>query len=71
MTPFYWLSQRGEWKDKRGSNVLDGGAPFYEVYETKDGRHVTIAALEPKFYTEFLDRTGLSEESLPEQYDRS
>jgi alpha-methylacyl-CoA racemase len=41
--------------------VLDGGAPFYELYETADQRHVAVAALEPQFYGELLERTGLTD----------
>jgi alpha-methylacyl-CoA racemase len=61
----------GTWQEKRGSNVLDSGAPWYDTYETSDGRFVAIGAIEPKFYAELLDRLGLSGEKLPEQNDRS
>lgn len=46
---------RGAWSDERGVNHLDGGAPFYSVYATKDGRYVAVGALEPKFYRRLLD----------------
>jgi alpha-methylacyl-CoA racemase len=57
----------GHWQDQRGSNLLDTGAPFYDVYETSDGRHMALAALEPQFYDEFVARFGV--EDLPDRYD--
>jgi alpha-methylacyl-CoA racemase len=61
----------GTWQDGRGSNLLDGGAPFYDTYETADGRHVAVGALEPQFYAELLSRLGLDGEDLPHQLDRA
>jgi alpha-methylacyl-CoA racemase len=58
-------------QDERGTNVLDGGAPFYDTYATADGRHMAVGALEPKFYAELLARLGLDGAGLPAQYDRS
>ena len=52
----------GGWKDERGVNLLDGGAPFYSVYATADGQHMAVGALEPQFYAEFLVRLGLDED---------
>ncbi len=66
----YGLRVTGAWKDTRGANLLDGGAPFYDTYQTADGRHVAVGALEPKFYAELLDGLGLSGEDLPAQHDR-
>jgi alpha-methylacyl-CoA racemase len=60
----------GAWADERGVNLLDGGAPFYAVYATADGRHMAVGALEPKFYAEFLARLGLDEDPA-RQHDRS
>ena len=57
------------WREERGVNILDTGAPWYDVYETKDGGHVSIGAIETKFYAELLQRLGLAGEALPEQYD--
>lgn len=59
------------WADERGVNLLDGGAPFYAVYETSDGRHMAAGALEPKFYAALLTGLGLIHESPADQYDRS
>ena len=67
----YGLRAAGAWQDERGSNVLDGGAPFYDTYGTADAKYVAVGALEPKFYAELLDRLGLAAAGLPGQYDRS
>jgi alpha-methylacyl-CoA racemase len=67
----YGLLPRGGWTGERGSNLLDGGAPFYDTYQTADGRYVAVGALEPKFYAALLDGLGLAGANLPAQYDRS
>ena len=59
------------WSDRRGENVLDGGAPWYDAYETADGGYVTIGAIEGRFYAQLLDRLGLAGEALPAQHDRA
>ena len=69
MTIFYGMLGAGQWKDERGSNVLDTGAHFYDVYETSDGKHVSIASIEAKFYAEMLEKTGLKDAGLPDQWD--
>jgi alpha-methylacyl-CoA racemase len=56
----------GVWADRRGVNLLDSGAPFYEVYETRDGKYVSIGALEPRFYRLLLDKLGCPPEELPQ-----
>lgn len=53
---------QGLWRDERGVNFIDTGAHFYEVYETADGRHVSIGAIEPQFYRQFLDKLGLADD---------
>ena len=65
-----WKSS-GLWGNQRGLNLLDGGAPFYAVYETRDGAYISIAALEPKFYNELLGLLGLDSEALPPQMDQA
>jgi alpha-methylacyl-CoA racemase len=50
--------------------MLDGGAHFYDTYETADGRYVSIGSIEPQFYAELLEKTGLADEDLPRQNDR-
>ncbi|MEZ5141386.1 MAG: CaiB/BaiF CoA-transferase family protein [Acidimicrobiales bacterium] len=72
MTMFHAFRAMGIWEDKRGSNLLDTGASFYEVFETADGRFVSIGSIEPQFYAELLDKTGLAgEEGLPWQHDKA
>jgi len=71
MNIFYGMRQAGFWSDERGTNLLDTGAHFYDVYETKDGKYVSIGSIEPQFYAELLQRTGLDKEKLPHQMDRT
>jgi len=60
----------GFWKDERASNLLDTGAPFYEVYETSDGKYMAVGAIEPQFYAELLKGLGLENDpDLPQQLD--
>jgi alpha-methylacyl-CoA racemase len=61
----------GIWDEARGTNILDTGAHFYDVYETADGKWVSIGSIEPQFYAELLEKTGLSNEDLPFQHDKS
>jgi len=68
--PFFGMRASGFWGDARGENMLDSGSHFYDVYETKDGKYVSIGSIEPKFYAELLKLTGLDKETLPEQRDR-
>ena len=73
----YGLRAAGAWQDERGTNLLDGGAPFYDTYQTADGRYVAVGALEPRFYAALLAGLGLAgqdetnDASLPGQYDRA
>ncbi|MGI6855126.1 CaiB/BaiF CoA transferase family protein [Mesorhizobium sp. 1B3] len=60
---------RGAWTDRRGTNLLDGGRPWYDCYETADGGHVSVGPIEPKFYAQLLDMVGLGGEVLPAQND--
>jgi alpha-methylacyl-CoA racemase len=69
-TQFHELLAAGLWREERGANLLDGGAPFYGVYETADGRHLAVGALEPQFFAELLRRLGLAAGELPDQLDR-
>ncbi len=71
MAAIYGLRAAGVWSDKRGENILDTGAHYYNVYETRDGKYVAIGSIEPKFYAELLRLTGLESERLPRQNDRS
>jgi alpha-methylacyl-CoA racemase len=71
MQMMYGMRAMGIWNDERGANLLDTGAHFYDVYETKDGEHVSIGSIEPQFYAELLEKTGLAGADLPAQLDRS
>jgi alpha-methylacyl-CoA racemase len=70
----YGMLAAGTWADQRGVNLLDSGAPFYDVYETADGRHMAVGAIEPQFYARFLELLfapdGLPAD-LPAQHDRT
>ena len=70
-TMFWGLAAGGKWNDARGENILDGGAPWYDVYETLDRQFIAIGAIEPKFYAELLERMGLAHETLPAQHERA
>ena len=63
------MKGHGAWSDDRGTNVLDGGAPFYDTYVCADGRHVAVGALEPQFYRELVLGLGLDPDVLPAQMD--
>jgi alpha-methylacyl-CoA racemase len=65
------LRASGDWSDERGTNLLDGGAPFYDTYETADGGYMSVGALERRFYALFLAGLGLSADDLPAQMDRA
>jgi alpha-methylacyl-CoA racemase len=71
MTTFYGLRAMGAWTDGRGENLLDGGAHFYDVYQTADGKYISVGSIEPKFYAELLRLTGLEGKNLPDQLDRA
>lgn len=59
----------GVWNDARGVNLLDGGAPYYDTYETADGKHVAVGAIEPQFYAQLVAGLGLDSAGLPAQND--
>lgn len=61
----------GQWRDERGVNVLDTGAPWYDTYATRDGKHVAVGAIEGKFYVELVSRLGLDAATLPDPQDRA
>lgn len=70
-TMFTGLREMGVWNDVRGTNMLDTGAHFYEVYETSDGRYVSLGAIEPQFYSQLLERLGLADDdTLADQGDQ-
>ena len=70
MTAAYGLFAGGVTDNCRGENVLDSGSHFYDVYETSDGKYISIAAIEPKFYDLVLEKTGFTLDTLPQRVDR-
>ncbi|MEV4320347.1 CaiB/BaiF CoA-transferase family protein [Actinocrispum sp. NPDC049592] len=58
---------QGVWRDERGVNLLDGGAPYYDTYVCADGRYVAVGALEPRFYAALLEGLGLTSAGLPDR----
>ncbi|MDA3624078.1 CaiB/BaiF CoA-transferase family protein [Saccharopolyspora sp. WRP15-2] len=71
MTLIYGLYAAGYWNDERGTNRLDSGAPWYQVYATADDRWISIAANEARFWRNVLRLLGFSEDEMPDQHDRS
>ena len=66
----YGLFSQGAWADERGVNFIDTGAPWYDVYRTKDGKWLSVGAIEKRFYAEFVEKLGLADAGLPNQHDR-
>jgi len=71
MTALYGMHGAGLFTDQRESNILDGVAHFYDTYETKDGKYISIASIESKFYEEFLQRTGFTDAKHADHKDRT
>ena len=69
MSLFHGMAAQGMWSDEAGVNLLDSGAPFYDVYRTSDDRFLAVACLEPQFYAEWLRIAGLADADLPGQFD--
>lgn len=71
MTMMYGMHAAGLWTDNRGSNRLDSGTPWYDVYETADDKWISIGCNEPQFYDALLERLGIAEGVLPaDRHDR-
>jgi alpha-methylacyl-CoA racemase len=70
MTMIYSCYAAGIWTDERGTNLGDGGAPFYGVYETSDAKFMAVGALEPQFYATFLEQLDLPSDSAA-QFNRA
>ncbi|EHR62144.1 CaiB/BaiF CoA transferase family protein [Saccharomonospora cyanea] len=68
-THLFGLKANGLWEGERGENVLDGGAPFYDTYETADGRYVAVGAIETKFFAALVDVLELDPEAVPSHLD--
>ena len=71
MTAFFGMARSGFWSEERGTNMLDTGAHFYNVYETADGRYISLGPIEPQFYAELRERLGLHGPEWDHQTDRS
>ena len=71
MSMMWGLKQIGFWDEALGANLLDTGAPFYDTYETTDGKFISLGSLEPQFYAELIQKLGLESEGLPAQMDKS
>lgn len=69
--PLFGLLGSGLWQDKRGSNLLDSGSPFYDTYECSDGGFIAVACLEPQFFAEFCRLLPLPDKFIAAQYDRA
>jgi alpha-methylacyl-CoA racemase len=67
LSMFYGLRHAGLWRDERGTNLLDGGAPFYDTYRCADGGYVAVGALEPQFFAALLHTLALDD--VPAQHD--
>ncbi|MFW6094110.1 MAG: CaiB/BaiF CoA transferase family protein [Pseudomonadota bacterium] len=71
MSMFFTMGAAGMFKDERGTNMLDGGAHFYDTYETKDGKYVCIGSIEPQFYALLIEKAGLDADRFAPQMDAS
>ncbi|MBZ6078485.1 CaiB/BaiF CoA transferase family protein [Microvirga puerhi] len=69
MAMFADLSSQGQWTSRRAENLLDGGAPFYRTFECSDGKHLSVGALEPKFYDLLCTQLGFARDELPDRDD--
>jgi alpha-methylacyl-CoA racemase len=70
MAMFYGFKAMGMWKDERRSNLLDGGAHFYDTYQCSDGKWVSIGSIEPQFYALLLEKTGITDPQFTNQMSR-
>ena len=70
MSMMYTLKAMGQWQVERGSNLLDGGAHFYDSYQCRDGRWISVGAIEPQFYALLLEKTGITDPDFDAQWDR-
>ncbi|MBM4269268.1 MAG: CoA transferase [Deltaproteobacteria bacterium] len=71
MTMFHGMRLMGMWRDEKGVNLIDGGSHFYDAYECKDGKYISVGAIESQFYAELLEKTGLDPAALGPQMDQS
>ena len=69
MASTFAANQVGFWSDERGTNLLDSGSHFYEVYETSDGKYISLGSIEPQFYAALLNRLGDDAKHFENQFD--
>lgn len=70
MTSMYGMLGAGMWKLERGTNIADSGTPFYDVYACADGRYVSVAPIETRFFEELLQRLEIPKQEFPDRWDR-
>lgn len=70
MSMMYTLKAMGQWSNERGSNLLDGGAFFYDTYRCADGKYLSLGAIEPQFYSLFLEQCGIVDAAFQAQWER-
>jgi alpha-methylacyl-CoA racemase len=71
MAMMYGRMAEGLWQDRRASNLLDGGAPWYNCYETADGKYVAVGAIEPQFYSELCRLAGIAGPDAAARHERA
>ena len=71
MSAFYGMYAAGYWQDARGVNLLDSGAPFYDTYETSDGKWIALGPLEAEFYRALLEKLGIADVDADARFDRA
>ncbi|XOV87447.1 MAG: CaiB/BaiF CoA transferase family protein [Pseudomonadota bacterium] len=71
MAMFFSMHAGGAMRPERGTNLLDGGAHFYDTYETSDGRYISLGSIEPQFYALLLEKAGLDGEEFAAQMDQA
>jgi alpha-methylacyl-CoA racemase len=71
MGPMWGMRGMGLFSEERGTNLLDTGSPYYDVYETADRQWISIGSIEPQFYAQLLELTGVRHDDLPAQMDRA
>jgi alpha-methylacyl-CoA racemase len=70
MSMFYGFKAGGGWREERRSNLLDGGAHFYDTYQCADGKWISIGSIEPQFYALLLEKTGITDPAFAAQMNR-
>ena len=71
MAMFFSMMASGVFSMERGANMLDGGAHFYGTYETKDGKYISLGSIEPQFYAELVEKSGVDPQLFSTQMDAS